>query len=105
MSLVWVRSNAQTTANLVAASVALEQARNAAASGEYLLESARAAAARNGYEHGVDAVQVELATQDGQTAVRIERGAPVYFLRMIRPEPVPVRAMATVEPAVVKAGL
>ena len=106
MSLVWVRSNAQTTANLVAAAVALEQQRNPAANPDYLLETARATAALNGFTHGVEAVAVQLERSEGKVGVLLEKDAGVYFLRAIRPQPVTVRARAGVEMAApVKAGL
>ena len=105
-SLLWVRSNAQTTANLVAAAVALEQQRNPAASQEYLVETARATAALNGYAHGVDSAAVHLELAEGKTSVLVEKDAGVYFLRVLRPQPVAVRARAGVEaPGAVKAGL
>lgn len=105
LSLVWVRSSAQTTANLAAASVALEIQRNPSAPVDYLRETARATAAWNGYRDGVDATAVQLDRQDGKTSVLIEREAGVYFLRMIRPQPVPVRARAAVAPGASKAAL
>lgn len=106
MSLVWVRSNAQTTANLAAAAVALEQQRHPAATTDYLLETARATAALNGYTHGVDAASVRLEQTNGNVSILVERDAGVYFLRAIRPQPVAVAARAGVEaPAPQKAGL
>lgn len=106
MALAWVRSNAQTTANLVAAAVSLEQQRNPAANSDYLLETARATAALNGYTHGMEAVAVQLERTEGKVGVLLEKDAGVYFLRAIRPQPVTVRARAGVEmPAPVKAGL
>lgn len=106
MSLVWVRSNAQTTANLVAAAVAMEQQRNPAANPDYLLETARATAALNGFTHGEEAVAVQLERAEGKFGVLLEKDAGVYFLRAIRPQPVTVRARAGVEMAApVKAGL
>lgn len=105
-ALLWVRSNAQTTANLVAASVALEQQRNPAATQEYLVETARAAAALNGYAHGVDSAAVHLELAEGKTSVLVEKDAGVYFLGILRPQPVAVRARAVVETTVtVKAAL
>lgn len=106
MSLVWVRSNAQTTANLVAAAVALEQQRHPAATTDYLLETARSTAALNGYTNGVDAASVRLEQTNGKVSILVERDAGVYFLRAIRPQPVAVAARAGVEaPAPQKAGL
>ena len=106
MSLVWVRSNAQTTANLAAAAVALEQQRYPAANPDYLLETARATAALNGYSHGVDAASVRLEQTDGKISILVERDADVYFLRAIRPQPVAVVARAGVQlPASQKVGL
>ena len=99
MSLVWVRSNAQTTANLVAAAVAMEQQRNPAANPDYLLETARATAALNGFTHGEEAVAVQLERAEGKFGVLLEKDAGVYFLRAIRPQPVTVRARAGVEMA------
>lgn len=104
-SLLWVRSNAQTTANLVAAAVALEQERNPAANLDYLVETARATASLNGYAHGADSVAVHLEQLDGKTSVLVERDAGVYFLRMVRPQPVAIRARATVATGAIKAGL
>jgi len=105
MSLLWVKSNAQTTANLVAASVVLELERNPSASEPYLVETARAAAAWNGYRHGTDSVAIHLVRQEGKTAVVVERDAGVFFLRAIRPQPVAIRARAAVGALAVKAGL
>jgi hypothetical protein len=105
MSLLWVRSNAQTTANLTAAAVGLELERNPAATDAYLVETARATATRNGYRHGADSVAIHLERQAGQTAVLVERDAGIFFLRMIRPQPVAIRARATVGTLAVKAGL
>ena len=105
MSLLWVRSNAQTTANLIAASISLELERNPSALEPYLVETARATAAWNGYRHGTDSVSVHLERREGKTAVLIERDSGVYFLRMIRPQPVAIRARATVGALAVKAGL
>ena len=105
MSLLWVKSNAQTTANLVAASVALELERNPSVLEPYLVETARATAAWNGYRHGTDSVAIHLERQDGRTAVLIERDTGIYFLRMIRPQPVAIRARATVGSLPMKAGL
>ena len=102
MSLLWVKSNAQTTANLIAASVALELGRNPSALEPYLVETARATAAWNGYRHGTDSVAIHL---EGKTEVLVERESGVFFLRMIRPQPVAVRARATVGVLAVKAGL
>jgi hypothetical protein len=104
-SLLWARSNAQTTANLVAATVALELQRSPGADLGYLVESARATAALNGYRHGSDSVSVRLERQDGKTAVLLDREAGIFFMRMIRTQPVAVRARATVETGVVRAGL
>lgn len=95
-ALLWVRSHAQTTANLVAATVALEQQHNPAAPLPFLVESARATAARNGFVHGVDSVAVHLEQLDGSTNILLERDAGVFFLRMIRPQPVAIRARASV---------
>lgn len=103
-SLLWVRSNAQTTANLVAAAVQLESAKNPGAKLEYLVETARAVAALNGYPHGTDSVAVHLEQLDGKTSVLVERDAGIFFLRMIHPQPVAVRARAIVESMTVKVG-
>jgi hypothetical protein len=97
VSLIWVRSNAQTSANLVAASLAVEKAQNPGASAPYLLESARATAAWNGYRHGVDSVSVQIEEHDGRTSVLLEKDAGIYFLRMFRREPIAVRARAFLE--------
>ena len=105
LSLLWVRSNAQTTANLIADSIALELERNPSALDPYLLETARATAAWNGYRHGTDSVSVHLERQEAGRAVLIERDTGVFFLRMIRPQPVAIRARATVGALAVKAGL
>ena len=104
-SLVWVRSNAQTTANLVAASIALELERYPTAPVPYLEETARAAAGINGFRHGQDSSAVHLERVDGKTAILLERHASVYFLRMMRQDPIAVRARATVESSAIKAGL
>jgi hypothetical protein len=105
LSLLWVRSNAQTTANLTAAAISLEVERNPAATESYLVETARATASRNGYRHGADSVAIHLEQEAGKTAVLVERDTSIFFLRMIRPQPVAIRARATVETAAVKAGL
>lgn len=104
-SLIWARSNAQTTANLAAASIGLELKRNPSASTEFLVETARAVAAWNGYRHGSDSVAVHLERQDGKTSVLVERDAGVYFSRVIRPQPVAVRARAAIDNTLLKAGL
>jgi plasmid stabilization system protein ParE len=110
-SLLWARSNAQTTANLVAAAVALELELNPAATDLYLEEAARAAAAWNGYRHGADSAAVHLERPAGVerpaggTAVLIRRDAAVFFLRILRPEPVAIRARAAVSSLAVKAKL
>ncbi len=96
MSLVWARSNAQTTANLTAAAVALERERNPGVSDEYLVETARSAAAWNGYWHGRDSTAIHLERQEDRTDVLVERDAGIFFLRMIRTEPIPIRARAAV---------
>lgn len=105
-SLLWARSNVQTTANLAAASVDLEQKRNPSAPLPYLAETARASAAWNGYRHGHDSVAVHLEQTSGQTSVLVERVAGIFFLRMFRTQPVAIRARAPVaaEPPA-KAGL
>jgi hypothetical protein len=90
-SLLWAKSNAQTTANLAAEAVAVELERNAGASGAYLEATARAAAAWNGVAAGV-----RLEEAPGGRAVVVERQAEVYFLRMVRPQPVAVRARGLV---------
>ncbi len=95
-ALLWVRSHAQTTANLVAATVALEQQKNPATPLPFLVESARATAARNGFLHGTESVAVHLEQLDGSTNILLERDAGVFFLRMIRPQPVAIRARASV---------
>jgi hypothetical protein len=105
MSLIWVRSNAQITANLAVAAVALELEHNPSAPGPYLLEVARATAARNGYHHGADSDTIHLNQQHGEVAVLVERYTGIYFLRMIRPQPVPVRARAAMGVPPVKAAL
>jgi len=105
MSLLWARSNAQTTANLTAAAVALERERNPAASEAYLVETARATAAWNGYRHGIDATAIRLEGHEGQSTVLVERDTGIFFLRMIRPQPIAVRARASVGAPAVKAGL
>ena len=105
MSLLWVRSNAQTTANLTAGAISLELERNPAAAESYLVETARAAASRNGYRHGTDSVAIRLEQQAGTTSVLIERDSSIFFLRMIRPQPVVIRGRATVRALTVKAGL
>ena len=64
MSLLWVRSNAQNTANLAAAAVALEQERNPGATAEDLAAAARATAALNGFAHGADFTAVHLEQQE-----------------------------------------
>lgn len=96
MALVWARSNAQTTANLTAAAVALEQERNPGVSEAFLVETARSAAAWNGYRHGKDSAAIHLERQEGRTEILVERDASVFFLLMIRPEPVAIRARAAV---------
>ncbi|MFN0104334.1 MAG: hypothetical protein ACKV2U_19885 [Bryobacteraceae bacterium] len=96
MSLLWARSHAQTTANLVAASVAMELERNPSAPVPYLVETARATAALNGYRHGANSVAIHLEQREGKTAVLVERDTGVFFMRMIRPEPVAIRARAAV---------
>jgi hypothetical protein len=105
MSLLWVRTNAQNTANLAAAAVALEQERNPAITLDDLVAAARATAALNGFAHGNDSAAVHLERQDGKTSVLLERDAGIYFLKLIRPQPVAVRARAEVERAPLKAGL
>lgn len=105
MSLLWARSNAQTTANLTAAALSLELERNPAATESYLVETARAAASRNGFRHGTDSVAIHLERKASQTAVLVERDTSIFFLRMIRPQPVAIRARATVGPSTIKAGL
>lgn len=93
-SLVWARANAQTTANLTAAAVALEMQRNPSRDESYLLETARAAAARNGFQHGTGQAAVTLEHEGATQQVAVERGADVFFLRIVHPEPVMVRAKA-----------
>jgi hypothetical protein len=84
----------------------MEQQRNPAANPDYLLETARATAALNGFTHGEEAVAVQLERAEGKFGVLLEKDAGVYFLRAIRPQPVTVRARAGVEMAApVKAGL
>ena len=95
-SLLWVRSDAQTTANLAAAAVSMELTRNPSATSAYLQEAARASAALNGIRHGNPSTAVRLERHDNGTSVLVERVADVYFLRMIRPQPVPVAARAMV---------
>ncbi len=90
-SLLWAKSNAQTTANLAAEAVAVELERNAGADGAYLEATARAAAAWNGIAAGVGLEQTA-----EERAVVVERQAEVYFLRMVRPQPVAVRARSVV---------
>jgi uncharacterized membrane protein len=95
-SLVWVRSNAQTTANLAAAAVALELERNPAAPEPFLVESARTAARRNGFAHAEDSATVHLERNQDAVTVLIQRDAPVFFMLILRPQPVAVRARAAV---------
>lgn len=102
-SLLWARSNAQTTANLVAGSVALELERQPAATLDYLTETARAAAVQNGVRHGIDSASVYLERREGRTEILIERQAGVYFLQVIRPQPVAIRARATAQAQTVRA--
>jgi hypothetical protein len=90
-SLVWAKSHAQTTANLAAEAVGLELERNAGAGEAYLEATARAAAGWNGL-----AARVRIERTDGGLSVVVDREAEVYFLRMIRPEPVAVRARGLV---------
>jgi uncharacterized membrane protein len=104
-ALIWVRSNAQTTANLAAAALAVELERNPDAALPYLVETARAAAARNGFAHGADTFAVHLEQQQGRTAILVERDAEIFFLRIVRPQPIAVRARAEVAPPAPKAGL
>jgi uncharacterized membrane protein len=95
-ALLWVRSNSQTTANLAAAAVALELEGNPAAPESYLVQTARAAARRNGCTHGQDAAAVHLENAGPALSIRIDRDAPVFFLRILHPGPVAVRARAPV---------
>lgn len=104
-SLLWARSNAQTTADLAAAAVALELERSPAANLEFLSESARASAALNGYRHGSDSVSIQLERQDGKTSILVERDAGVFFMRMVRPHPVAIRARAAVQTGIRAEGL
>ncbi|HEU0123803.1 MAG TPA: hypothetical protein VFQ91_24945 [Bryobacteraceae bacterium] len=101
VSLLWVRSHAQTTANLAAASVELEQKRNPTASSVFLAGTARASAAWNGYRHGQDSVAVYLDQSGGRASILVEREADIFFLRLFRTQPVVVRARAAIaaEPA------
>lgn len=96
-SLLWARSNAQTTANLTAASVQRELERNPSAPPSYLEEAARSTAAHNGFRHGLDSAAVRLEKQQDHTDVLVERKTGVFFLRMIQPEPILIRARASVE--------
>ena len=105
LSLLWIKSNAQNTANLTASAVSLELSRNPSAPDPYLVETARAAAARNGYRHGMDSVAIHLERQAGNAAILIERDTGIFFLRMIRPQPIAIRARAELSADTIKAGL
>jgi len=105
LSLLWIKSNAQNTANLTAGAVSLERARNPSAPDAYLVETARAAAARNGYRHGTDSVSIHLERENGRDAILVERDTGIFFLRMIRPQPIAIRARAELSTVTVKAGL
>lgn len=99
VSLLWVRSHAQTAANLAAQSVVLELSRNPGATPAYLEQTARATAAWNGIRHGAEGAQVHLEKKETGTHLLVRRDAGVYFLRMFRPEPIPVYARAEVRAA------
>ena len=105
VSLLWVRSHAQIAANLSAQSVAVELGRNPAASPAYLEETASATAAWNGIRHGFDGAVVSLEKNEEGTRLSIRREAGVYFLRMFRPEPIPVYARAEVPAPAAREGL
>jgi len=104
VSLLWVRSHAQTAANLSAQSVAVELGRNPAATPAYLEETARATAAWNGIRHGSEGSTVYLEKQEKGSQLLVRREAGVYFLRMFRPEPIPVYARAVVQAPVNREG-
>lgn len=104
-ALIWVRSSAQTAANLSAAALAVELERNPDAPLPYLVETARAAAARNGFIHGANTVAVHLEQQRDRTAILVERDAEIFFFRIVHPYPVAVRARAEVAPPSPRPGL
>jgi hypothetical protein len=105
MSLLWVRTHTQNTANLAAAAVQLEQEQSPSASREDLEAAARATAARNGFASAGESGSVRLEQVEGKTSVVVECDAAVYFLRIVRPQPVAVRARAAVALSAIKAGL
>jgi hypothetical protein len=89
----------------LADAVALEMRRAPHADLTFLAETARATAALNGYRHGADSVSVQVEQLDGKTSILLERDAGVFFMRMVRSQPVAIRARATVPTGVDKAGL
>lgn len=94
VALVASRSRAQSVAGHAAHAVALEQRRNPSASRDWLLGAARSAARANGVALSEGAGRLELEPGEGGWSVVIEDQAPVFFLRVVRSEPVLVRARA-----------
>ena len=104
VALVASRSRAQSVAGHAAHAVVLEQKRNPSASREWLLGAARSAVRANGVALSEGTGRVELEPGEGGWSVVVEDQAPVFFLRVMRSEPVLVRARAQrVVPASVRA--
>lgn len=95
-SLLWARSHAQTTAQLAAESVGRELERHPGASRAQLEQCARATAVHNGSPHAGDSASVRLTPHGSRHLVVVETAADIFFLRLIRREPVSITAAAEV---------
>lgn len=81
-ALLAVRAQLQTAAELAADSIALEKSADAAASIETIEKAARNSLDKNGFPWATITFDAE--------SLQIRHQADVFFLRMIRTEPIPV---------------